>query len=245
MNTKRSNHGFTAICKGFTLIELLVVIAIIALLVSILLPSLKKAKDLANRVACASNSRSIAMALSFYLEEYDGVIPPGHATYPIGDVFWFFLLRPYMDGPDTQGRRSTSTWDTLNPTIICPADPNHGGDANAAVIQWGHDEFRRSYNPNGEVSRGSIKVEDIVTPSDTLYMADHDWINLSSGTNWIWPEVDVNGNVYPTGTLYLDMLPGWHDGIVNVSMLDSHVEQIKIEDLYADAPRDKVWYPSR
>ena len=54
---------------GFTLIELLVVIAIIALLVSILLPSLSKAKELAVRAVCASNLRNVGMAELQYIQD--------------------------------------------------------------------------------------------------------------------------------------------------------------------------------
>ncbi len=57
--------------KGFTLIELLVVIAIIALLVSILLPSLSRARELANRTACKSNVKNIGSALALYKGEYE------------------------------------------------------------------------------------------------------------------------------------------------------------------------------
>jgi prepilin-type N-terminal cleavage/methylation domain-containing protein/prepilin-type processing-associated H-X9-DG protein len=60
---------------GFTLIELLVVIAIIALLVSILLPSLKKAKDLAKAVACQSNLRNLHMAAAMYANTHNGATP--------------------------------------------------------------------------------------------------------------------------------------------------------------------------
>ena len=52
--------------KGFTLIELLVVIAIIALLVSILLPSLNRARELAKRVSCAANLNGVGKALALY-----------------------------------------------------------------------------------------------------------------------------------------------------------------------------------
>ena len=60
---------------GFTLIELLVVIAIIALLVSILLPSLSRARSQAKTVLCMGNARQIALALHYYGEDYGGQLP--------------------------------------------------------------------------------------------------------------------------------------------------------------------------
>ncbi len=56
---------------AFTLIELLVVIAIISLLVSILLPSLAMAKDLAKAAMCSSQTRNMALAFLVYREEWD------------------------------------------------------------------------------------------------------------------------------------------------------------------------------
>lgn len=61
---------------GFTLVELLVVIGIIALLLSILLPSLYKARESANRIVCASNMRTIGQLLYVYAHDNGGTLPP-------------------------------------------------------------------------------------------------------------------------------------------------------------------------
>src|SRR3954464_10970458 len=75
---KRSNRK-----TGFTLVELLVVIGIIALLISILLPSLNRARETANRVKCASNLRQIGQAILLYANENKGAYP---RTYGPGNV---------------------------------------------------------------------------------------------------------------------------------------------------------------
>jgi prepilin-type N-terminal cleavage/methylation domain-containing protein/prepilin-type processing-associated H-X9-DG protein len=61
--------------RGFTLIELLVVIALIAMLISMLLPALGKAREAGRRVVCLSNQRQIGMALATYMNFYKEWMP--------------------------------------------------------------------------------------------------------------------------------------------------------------------------
>lgn len=67
--------------RAFTLIELLVVIAVIAVLMAILMPSLKIAREQARGIACMANQRSLAQAYIQYADNNDGAICGGMATY--------------------------------------------------------------------------------------------------------------------------------------------------------------------
>lgn len=68
--------------RGFTLIELLVVISIIALLLAILLPSLRSARDYARRIACANNASQLMIAMNTYASEWDGHLPRNNPPNP-------------------------------------------------------------------------------------------------------------------------------------------------------------------
>ncbi len=98
--------------RAFTLIELLVVVAIIALLISILLPSLSKARESAKSVKCLSNLRQIGIAMQNYAEETNGWFPfekrnmtttPLHAFYygghPGRPGWWGYDNPAYRDTP--------------------------------------------------------------------------------------------------------------------------------------------------
>jgi len=84
--------------KAFTLIELLVVIAIIALLMGILMPSLRKARKQARMVACRSNLKHWGLIFSMYADDNDGKYYRAW-TNTVEGVEWIGCTRPYYKNP--------------------------------------------------------------------------------------------------------------------------------------------------
>src|SRR5688572_23524702 len=73
--------------RGFTLVELLVVIGIIAVLMSLLLPTLGKARESARRTACLSNLRQVHLSFHFYASGNQDRVPLGYRSLPSGVAF--------------------------------------------------------------------------------------------------------------------------------------------------------------
>ncbi len=110
--------------RGFTLIELLVVVSIIALLMSIMLPSLGRAKEMANRVHCASNLRSITQLFILYGNENNDEYPVS-----VGPVYGNGEPPPYRytAGTNHSALSSLTSLDLMYSYVL--NNSSHQGDA--------------------------------------------------------------------------------------------------------------------
>ncbi len=208
---------------GFTLIELLVVIAIISLLVSILLPSLQRAKELSKRVVCQSNLRNIGLDIILYTDEYNEYLPP--IFYGGANWAWDMPLyyEKYKDQPPAY--------------LICPSDdlPRMGNSpARSYAFQWRLFPAPDSGNFNVDNIGKSLNLSEITDGlSETVMIVENPAIenlygNWSGSARWIALDM-TTPNHEMTG------LPDIHSTGSNGVYVDGHVQY------YPDAPAEPYW----
>ena len=188
-----SSHWFM---HGFTLIELLVVIAIIALLVSILLPSLNKAKSLAKTVICQMGMKHAGLGFALYTNDNDGTMPIQIPEGPMGSGgleyrqanhspdSWTYKLQPYLD---------IKKWDEAT-LLICPVTELSSTPPNTSPSSM----IMTSYLYNWWMSKedSPVTIDSVKQSSEIICLLDHSEAQLYCWTSY-WNEILYAPSYYP------------------------------------------------
>jgi prepilin-type N-terminal cleavage/methylation domain-containing protein/prepilin-type processing-associated H-X9-DG protein len=190
---------FRKIKQAFTLIELLVVIAIIAILASMLLPALGKAKERALTAQCTGNLRQIGYSMQMYGDDANGFLPQANGTVPWTNTAPFPWTRPLED-----------YYRTTN-VLRCPSMSRHYAQSPFTYFLGNRAIFVQTG------AAGTLKLASITLGSQYI---------LSGDSNWAFDPSDADPDNYTQDTLFSFTSPA-HLGTVNILFGDGHVKNYK------------------
>lgn len=153
----------------FTMVELMVVISVILILISILMPALKVAKESAVKIQCANKIKQIGAQTLMYCDDFKGSFPAEGAAYktPISGigVHWVnYINYYYFNDFKFHTPQSPSS------NFICPTDKipyNYQGIVNSYGFN--------AYIMSGRPERTDMRLQDLTQPSLTYMITDSNW----------------------------------------------------------------------
>jgi prepilin-type N-terminal cleavage/methylation domain-containing protein/prepilin-type processing-associated H-X9-DG protein len=208
---------------GFTLIELLVVIAIIAILASLLLPALSRAKQSARATQCLSQMRQLGLAVNLYADENEDTLPRSqHSAFAYGELPWERSLAPQLGF-------TTATWTNLLTGVYrCAADRR------ATPLSYGLNVYfelgpEDDYEGKPQTWR---RMTAVPNPSATILFAE-----TGSGADHIMPIF------WSTPSDGADVDSRRHLGRANYTFVDGHGEARQFATTYDPSRRLDLWNP--
>ncbi len=225
--------------SAFTLIELLVVIAILALLISILIPSLSRARQAAKTAVCASNMRGIMQALYLYAGDHrDQIVGVGLAHgggHGNDQAAWINTLRQSY-GENTLIARcpqdESDHWalPIAPPPPAADADGGQGDETMEPILR--RTSFGTNYYIAGEVAgRGPYnQLGKIKRPITTIFMAELVEVGPFATSDHVHPE---NWWSNPRSLAAQEMALDRHRKKANYSFFDAHVGTHSFEETYS------------
>lgn len=154
----------------FTLLELLIVIAILAILMTLLLPSLGRAREVSERAVCASNLKQLFTGTMLHSQNNDFKLPPV-IRQGVSNTTWIYTVSELMNLPATKNPSRAES-----DLFQCPTAPVHPSTNSSYASNVFSGYLSRA---GGDSRYNEVKLTKISVPNAAFYITDFKWVRPS------------------------------------------------------------------